>query len=277
MSFERDGFQVFRSAVPSGVAAEWLRAYNAIPARSKPDWNPVNISGPFPEPLSNIPRYPTLLDIAGGVFGPDLALYNFRFVVKDRHSRGAIFTHQDTGYHVGFQRKASLFLALSPVTRENGAMTLYTGTHEYGYLGDAGEINAHLTDEHPNVTPELEPGDAILMNSALWHSSREHTSGPDRVLTDIIYQPANDPSGIELLRGEWRCTPKAFLRGDALFHRSRTSRLRELQKSADKWEFVRKHGLLWADRDFSYDGSECFYGRVAGDHADAFIEERMRK
>ena len=101
--------------------------------------------------------------------------------------------------------KASFFVPLSYAGKKNGGMTFYPGTHKYGYLGDAGAINPENFNEiWKEVTPELEPGDFVIMNSLLWHFSGPNEVGIDRILADIIYQPANDPSGKELLRGEWK-------------------------------------------------------------------------
>lgn len=235
LNFERDGLAIFRGALPIGVLESCQKGWLKYAGNGRMvEFNPVSVSGPFPFPLDELPRIPSLLDIVEQAFGPDIALYAHRFVVKDRHSRGPVFIHQDTGYHLGFPRKASLFVALSSVAPGNGGMIFCPGTHKYGYLGDSGEIAEQLVREHPSVSPTLEPGDCVLMDSALWHGSHRHLDGPDRIMADIIVQPANDPTGIELLRGEWRCTPKTFLRdGTTLFKRSRTSRLKELQAIVD--------------------------------------------
>jgi hypothetical protein len=67
------------------------------------------------------------------------------------------------------------------------------------------------------------------MHSSLWHESGAHRSGVDRLLADIIVQPANDPSGIELLRGEWRTQRMTEKMRTAPLARSRVSRLSELE------------------------------------------------
>ena len=139
------------------------------------------------------------------VFGENIALYNHRFVIKDKFSPGEVFLHQDFCYHLGMPFKASFFLALSYAGKKNGGMTFFPGTHKYGYLGDAGAINPQAFKETwPEYTPELEPGDFAIMNSLVWHTSGPNEAGIDRILADIIYQPANDPSSKELLRGEWQ-------------------------------------------------------------------------
>ena len=100
--------------------------------------------------------------------------------------------------------RASFFVPLSNVTARNGAMTYFLGTHNFGYLGDAGEIlDDILPADWPSVTPELSPGDLVVMDSALWHESGPHTDGEDRVLVDIHVQPASDPTSGEI-PAPWR-------------------------------------------------------------------------
>jgi hypothetical protein len=72
------------------------------------------------------------------------------------------------------------------------------------------------------------------MNSLMWHRSEPHVSGPDRVLADIIYQPADDPSGIALLRGKWRTEIFLDRRTADIFTRSRVSRLVDMQRELDE-------------------------------------------
>lgn len=226
-TFERDGVVVLPNIVSHDQVAEWLGAYlQFIEYGRKVGWNKVEVKGPFPEPLASMPKHPNLLDAVQAVFGPDIALYNHRFVVKDHHATGDVFMHQDSGYHVGFMRKASMFVALTRMDNLNGGLHFVMGSHKYGYLGDTGEIaGKHLTS-----TFTLNPGDAILMHSATWHRSSANYSKLDRILADIIYQPANDPSGTELLCGEWKCVPQAWLRKDGILARSRVSRIRELEE-----------------------------------------------
>lgn len=231
--FDRDGVVVVRGAVPLGDLAAWQASWTAFSGEPRtPGYNPVAVDGPFPEPLASMYKHPALLDLVEQVFGPDIALYNHRFVVKDKDSRGPVFWHQDTGYHVGWPTKLSCFVALTPIDITNGCLKFMRRSHKFGYLGDAGEIASDklkLLMDVGSWYPYMEAGDVVLMHSACWHGSVEHKAEFDRVLADIIYQPANDPSGIELLRGEWRCEPQRWLRSGDLFLRSRTSRLAEMQ------------------------------------------------
>lgn len=234
------GVFVVRAVIPDDVIALWRRAWREFydaelsEGRKVNRFNPVAVDETPPAELAGIHRHPALLDIVEKAFGPDIALYNQRFVIKDRQSRGGVFVHQDFPYHMGWPFKASMFVALSEVSPRNGGMIFYPGTHQFGYLGDAGEINpAILGPDWPTVSPSLQPGDVLLMNSLTWHGSTPHVAGPDRVLVDIIYQPADDPSGIALLRGNWRTEIFLDRREPEIFVRSRVSRLGEMQREID--------------------------------------------
>jgi hypothetical protein len=238
--YTKAGACVVRKLVEGSELASLLEAWTHFSSerlrhREVDPFNPVVVTEVAPDALSDIHRMPPLLDLMAGIY-PDLALYGQRFMVKDQRSRGPVFLHQDFGYDHGWPEKTSLFLALSPVNAENGGLILYPGTHAFGYLGDAGEIDAAAFEgQWSSVCPSLEPGDAVLMHECLWHASHPHSSGPDRVLVQVTYQPASDPSSAALLRGAWQTDLRlgADLR-HKLFKRSRSSRLRELQSEVDR-------------------------------------------
>ena len=241
--FEKTGLFIIRNGLPQSIVNEWKEEWDNFYEKELANGRDVNINNPvdlkenLPEKLATIYRNDILLDYVQQLFGNDIALYNHRFVIKDKFSPGEIFLHHDFCYHLGMPFKASFFVPLSYAGRKNGGMTFYPGTHKYGYLGDAGAINPEKFDElWQSVTPELEPGDFVIMNSLLWHTSGPNEAGIDRILADIIYQPANDPSSKELLRGEWKTNiflnrkqnPKDF------FKWSRVSKIIELNEKIKK-------------------------------------------
>ena len=237
--FERDGLVVFQSALQADVVASWRLTYDNLhnPERT-PEWNPVAVNEDALQPLLRlIATHPMILSVVTQIFGPDIALYNQRFIVKDKHARNSVFLHHDTPYHVGWPNKASVFVPLSRVTQENGGLIFYPGTHKFGYLGDAGEIHPKWLHGFTAVLPELTQGDFVIMHSALWHESRPNLNGIDRIIADVHMQPADDPSGVELLQGEWktpiRMSPE--MRANPLM-RSRASRLKELQDRVDSMQ-----------------------------------------
>jgi hypothetical protein len=209
-----------------------------LPSRKADQFNPVEVAedDDLHGLLSQLSEHPALLDFAEFIIGPDIGLYNQRFVVKDQHSRAAVPLHQDTPYHKGFPEKWSFFVALAEMTPYNGLLVVYQGSHQLGHLGDAGEIRADLAAGFRAVRFPMMPGDVLAMHSSCWHESLAHTSGPDRLLADIILQPASDPSTVAVLRGHRR-TP--LYMPTAPFVSCRVSRLRDLQSQVS---MMRSHG-----------------------------------
>lgn len=221
--FAETGVFVMRNAIPVAVLREWQdewRSFYDVNLRDGRDVsraNPVSLTEELPEKLAFMYREPVFANTMKQIFGEHVALYNHRFVIKDKFSPNKVFLHQDSCYHLGYLNKCSLFVPLSDVNVANGAMSFYPGSHKLGVLGDAGEINPDAFDiKWPKVTPELSPGDFVIMNSSVWHESYPNTSGMDRILADTIVQPADDPTGIDLLCGEWQTdifySPKNHIR-----------------------------------------------------------------
>lgn len=209
--FRAAGVFVLRNAIPGEVVREWRAAWDQFQActlrngREVSRANPVALKETLPPKLASMYLEPAFAAVLTQVFGPHVALYNHRFVIKDRFSTGKVPLHQDSCYHLGHLNKCSIFTPLSIVEPANGAMSFHVGSHKLGVLGDAGEINPDSFNiTWPKVTPELAPGDIVLMNSSLWHESGLSTSGVDRILADTIFQPADDPTGKELICGQWQ-------------------------------------------------------------------------
>lgn len=235
------GVFVVRQLFPGGTVAAWQAAwaeFQAIQlAARKVGFNKVAVEEPLPDRLANLYDTPEHMAVARQIFGDDVGLYNHRFVIKDRFARDEVFLHQDYCYHLGFPAKASFFTPLSVCGRQNGSLEFFLGTHQYGYLGDAGEIDPERFPAWPSFLPELEPGDLVVMNSSTWHRSGPHLGGPDRIVADTIIQPAHDPSTIKLICGEHGPVNQIDRSGDGnFFKRSRTTRLKELTA-----ELARQH------------------------------------
>jgi ectoine hydroxylase-related dioxygenase (phytanoyl-CoA dioxygenase family) len=237
--YDKTGIFIMRSVLPESLVKEWRSEWDEFYAASLANGRNVNVNNPvdlkekLPEKLATLYKNDILLDIAEQVFGKNVALNNHRFVIKDKFSLGEVFLHQDYCYNLGFPNKASFFVPLSYAGKKNGMLTFYAGTHKYGYLADAGEIDpSYFKEKWPQVTPELQPGDFAIMNNCLWHESGDNVAGIDRILADIILQPADDPSGKELLRGEWQ-TDIFIDRQNPMkiFKRSRASKIVDLTQN----------------------------------------------
>ncbi|WP_111414179.1 phytanoyl-CoA dioxygenase family protein [Billgrantia lactosivorans] len=237
------GFFVIRGAIPMERILQWQHEWSRFyedrlsKSRSVDPFNPVHVHEVLPAALAEIHQCPELLDIMQELY-PDLALFMQRFVIKDRNSRTPVFVHNDFCYDYGWPEKTTVFIPLSVSNKENGGISFYPGTHHFGYLGDAGEVNTEIIGpEWPLVCPSLEPGDIALCHTCTWHCSPPHGGGPDRILVQATFQPASDPSSTALLRGEWRTRYHlSDLPRDKFFVRSRSTRLRELQAQVNQIE-----------------------------------------
>jgi hypothetical protein len=208
--YDITGIFIMKNVIPNNIISEWQSEWGAFyeslgDSRTVNASNPVSLKETLPTKLAVMYRNEILVNTAKLVHGENVALYNHRFVIKDKFSLDNVMLHNDSCYHLGYLNKCSFFVPLSISNKDNGGLTFHLGTHKYGYLGDAGEINPNSFDvTWPKVTPEVRPGDFIIMNSSLWHESGPNVSKIDRILADIHYQPANDPTGKELLSGEWK-------------------------------------------------------------------------
>lgn len=241
------GLFIIRRLITQDHIKAWTKAWESFyktelsGGRRINRFNPVSVDGETTPILADIHKSEELLGIVEQVFGPDIALYNQRFVIKDQHRKSDVFIHNDFSYQFGWPNKASAFVALSNVDSSNGKLFFYPGTHQFGYLSDAGELDPSILGENwPVISPDLKPGDVVLMDSSIWHGSHKFAGGTDRIFADIIYQPADDPSGISLLRGQWQT--EIFINHDKskVFKSSRSSRMAEMQKRLDSLE-VDKH------------------------------------
>jgi len=169
------------------------------------------VSGILPDPLGSVFRHPALAAVATQILGEDVALYMNRLLVKDAVWKGAVEVHQDMPFFHGSSNKLSVFVPLLPFNEETGGLTLVVGSHKYGNLGIRGAIALEKWPPSPTITPDLLPGDILLMNFFLWHYSEAPKAPSERPLLQIVYQPADDGSyfndGLEgptLVSGQWR-------------------------------------------------------------------------
>ena len=68
-----------------------------------------------------------------------------RFLRKDKSHTKGVQLHQDICYQQGGFEKFSIFISLTKNTIKNGSIILYPLTHNFGYLGDAGQIREYFT------------------------------------------------------------------------------------------------------------------------------------
>ena len=196
-AFNRAGVFVIRKLISAEQAKLYREKYESglQQGSAKPRLNHLTeVSFEFDSPLAGILFEPQVAAFSKLFFSEKPGLHNIRIVRKDRGNIEAVFTHQDSPYCLGFFDRFSMFVALTSCNAGNGALFVYPGTHHFGYLGDAGAISDALTDQMFRMTPVLEPGDCLVMHSAIWHGSTPNKSLTERVMYDIQIQPVSDPS-----------------------------------------------------------------------------------
>ena len=145
---------------------------------------------------------PALLDLVAQQLGPDLCILTWRILMKDHHFQGPINVHQDWPYFGGDTRKLNVFVPLTAVSEENGGLVFYERSHLYGPL-ERGDIDvASFAADLTTTCPTLEVGDVLLADFLTWHYSAPSQVPKHRIMFQLVFQPADDPSSAHLLRGK---------------------------------------------------------------------------
>lgn len=220
------------------IAEDWKSvAWNDVGKR-RLDYNPVN-SVVLPESFVTFTRSSIFVHLLAPLFGSPTGLFNRRIVAKDDSYSGDVFLHQDSCYQRGTLNKVSVFVAFSDVSENSGGLEFWLGTHRFGYLGDAGEIDGSLLPSPwPTVSPILSAGDAVIMNSSCWHRSGPNVSGEPRILGDIHYQSADDASSREVIwPDKWNPQSSVVLSDSpTMLSRGRISTIQDLSAKLSQFE-----------------------------------------
>ena len=166
---------------------------------------------------------PALLDIVEDIVGPDIMIYHNALWAKQGGGGHYVSWHQDNTYFGHYPCEVlSMWIALTPVTVENGCMQFLPGTHKLGQLALAGnDINdsnmltsGQTVDFDPTTVEPvpilLQPGEASLHHSFLIHGSLPNQTSDLRMgMTLIFHRPGLRQMGDSrtsalLVRGEDR-------------------------------------------------------------------------
>ena len=188
--------------------------------------------------LTKIVDEPEFVSIAATFFNGNVGNDFIRIVKKDDRDTMPVFLHQDTCYQIGGFERYSLFIALTDCNQENGGLSAYPGTHNFGYLGDAGEIADLLPAGYPVVRTDLEAGDIFIMHSATWHESSENLSRSNRVYLEVHLQSADEPTTKRVICGKRQSKWKFELTGDEIFTTCRKSKLNNLYAQIQELKLI---------------------------------------
>ena len=216
-AYDRDGYALVRNALSAEEMApiqeQWQRVRD--PLRNGQTIDGIRrdnfyIHGELPSPVGEVCRHPVVVQLAKRLIGPDVAMYLNRLNVKDQAFADPIHLHQDEPYFNGNPGKVNFFVALQDINLGNGAMVYVPGSQRLGRL-DRQTIDIGTHPDLPVVVPSLRPGDLVIADILLWHSSVPNSTGTDRVLLQMIFQPASDgsyyPPSIgepRLVAGSWQ-------------------------------------------------------------------------
>jgi hypothetical protein len=208
--YEQSGVFIIRDFIDKDKIKKlqeiWKNFYDELinnGGRKVDDANFVNFKDELPPEMLNFWKSNYVKKLSNLIYGENVALYHSRVLIKDKKSENKVFLHQDYCYHLGFPTKSNLFIPLFDYNQNHGLLSFYPGTHQYGFLGDAGEIDKSKFHPWEKISPSVNAGDVVIMNSCLWHESGPNNEDTDRVMFDIIIQPSDDPSGTQLICGEW--------------------------------------------------------------------------
>lgn len=163
----------------------------------------------------NTLAHPRMLDMAEDIMGPEIysnPVQHIRFKLPARAvAKGSynglvskIPWHQDNGVILPEADESTIltvWLPLTPATRENGCLQVVPGSHRDGLtphcptpMGVAIPDSNVATAEA--VAVEMRPGSALLMTQRTIHSSLDNITDDDvRISMDLRYQPLGQATG----------------------------------------------------------------------------------
>ncbi len=161
----------------------------------------------------------TLLDAVEDLIGPNLLVWDGAFINKEPRTDTFVSWHQDLTYWgIGPPEEiVSIWLALSPVSPENGGMRMVPGSH-HGVLAhkdkfgednllSRGQTLADAVDEASVVDMTLAPGQMSMHHGLVVHGSNPNRSDHRRIglnfqfITPAVRQREMTGDSAMLVRG----------------------------------------------------------------------------
>lgn len=162
-----------------------------------------------------------VLDVVEALIGANILLYNVTYIVKEAGSASRVSWHQDLTYWgLDSDAQVSMWLALSPATKESGCMRMVPGSHVHGRrehkpTDDAanvlflGQTVDGVAEEQAVMCP-LQPGQASFHHGWTLHASMPNVGKDRRIGLNVQYlapcvrQTKHDFDTAMLVRGQDR-------------------------------------------------------------------------
>ena len=201
--YERDGY-VFPVDILTEAEAQEIRAdLEAAEAQFADDKKKLGMVRGFPAALlpsyAALVRHPKMIAAAQAVLGPDVMVWGSGHFIKEANTESYVSWHQDLTYW-GLDKveEVTLWVALSPATRESGCMRFVPGTHKTdivphsdtfasGNLLSRGQELAVEVDDSAGVDVVLKPGQASVHHGHLFHASGPNSTDDRRIGAAIRY------------------------------------------------------------------------------------------
>ena len=144
-----------------------------------------------------------VLDLVEPIIGPDIALFSSHFICKPKGNGKRVPWHEDSFYWSHMMspiQVVTVWLAIDPSTRENGAMLVIprtlVGTSEHEQVDPEKnvlpwEVKRKPIDDGKAVLIELQPNHASLHDGRLLHGSPPNTSEIRRCGYTMRYMPSS--------------------------------------------------------------------------------------
>ncbi len=206
--FEREGYLCPVDALDAAQTAHYRAAYlafrqrharqlDSLPARLH--WQ-IHADTHFVfEWVDALTRESAILDAVEPLLGPDLLAWNTSWFVKFPGDPAYVSWHQDGAYWgLSPMEVATAWVALGPVTTENGCMRVIPGSHRVTHLPQhdtfadnnalsRGQEIAVAVDEAQAVDLVLQPGQLSLHHLWIVHGSNANRSDVPRIGLAIRY------------------------------------------------------------------------------------------
>lgn len=148
-------------------------------------------------PLFNeMVRNDEILNALSLVLGEDIFMYENSLVYKPAGKKNGVPWHQDFISRPTEPRKYIAWCAIDSVTKQTGALKVVPGSHKMGFLpwfrvkGEAhhDRLDISSIDVSKAFHVELEPGDVLIFNQLVVHSSDEMNTDDLRLVFRASYQ-----------------------------------------------------------------------------------------
>ncbi len=207
--FRNQGYLYPKRAIPAGEAEAYRRLldhYESVLGTEPQTYLKIkaHVAAPW---IVDLARNGAILDAVESLLGPDVLLFGTSLFAKKGNDPRFVSWHQDSAYYgLDPHEEVTVWVALTPSTRENGCMRVMPGSnngpdlvHEETYDPEnllARGQSIHGLDDDRAVYMELQAGEFSMHHERTAHGSLANLSDQPRVGIAYFYMPAHVRSTI---------------------------------------------------------------------------------